>query len=134
MVTGISSKGASVSDMETFRTDIQIENPAAPGRRITISAALVDTGYELTWVPAEQLESLGIERAKQMRFRLADGRVVERSVGGARLYAAGTSTGDDVVFAEPGDAVRVGARSLSGLNVRVDPMRKELVDAGPVPG
>ncbi len=119
--------------MGTFRTDIQIENPAAPGRRITITAALVDTGSELTWVPAEQLESLGIERAKQLRFRLADGRVLERSVGGARLYAVGTSTWDDVVFAEPGDSVLLGARSLEGLNVRVDPMRKELVDAGPAP-
>lgn len=122
-----------MTDMGTFRTDIQIENPAAPGRRITITAALVDTGSELTWVPAEQLESLGIERAKQLRFRLADGRVLERSVGGARLYAVGTSTWDDVVFAEPGDSVLLGARSLEGLNVRVDPMRKELVDAGPAP-
>ena len=122
-----------MTDMGTFRTDIQIENPAAPGRRITITAALVDTGSELTWVPAEQLESLGIERAKQLRFRLADGRVLERSVGGARLYAVGTSTWDDVVFAEPGDSVLLGARSLEGLNVRVDPMRKALVDAGPAP-
>ena len=122
-----------MTDVGTFRTDIQIENPAAPGRRITITAALVDTGSELTWVPAEQLESLGIERAKQLRFRLADGRVLERSVGGARLYAVGTSTWDDVVFAEPGDSVLLGARSLEGLNVRVDPMRKELVDAGPAP-
>lgn len=122
-----------MTDMGTFRTDIQIESLAAPGRRITISAALVDTSSVLTWVPAEQLESLGIERAKLLRFRLADGRVLERAVGGARLYAAGTSTGDDVVFAERGDAVRVGARSLSGLNVRVDPRRKQLVDAGPAP-
>lgn len=122
-----------MTDMGTFRTDIEIENPAAPGRRITIPAALVDTGSELTWVPAALLESLGIERAKLLRFRLADGRVLERSVGGARLFAVGTSTWDDVVFAEPGDSVLLGARSLEGLNVRVDPMRKELVDAGPAP-
>lgn len=122
-----------MTDMGTFRTDIQIENPAVPGRRLTISAALVDTGSELTWVPAHELEALGIRSTKQLRFRLADGRVLERSVGVAIVYAAGTSTGDDVVFAEPGDTVLLGARSLEGLNVRVDPLRKQLVDAGPAP-
>lgn len=120
-------------DMGTFRTDIQIENPAAPGRRLTIPSALVDTGSELTWVPAAELESLGIGRDKELRFILADGRILTRSVGVARVYAAGTSTGDDVVFAEPGDSVLLGARSLEGLNVRVDPLRKQLVDAGPAP-
>lgn len=122
-----------MTDMGTFRTDIQIENPAAPGRRLSIPAALVDTGSELTWVPAEGLESLGIVRDKRLRFVLADGRIVERSVGMARVYAAGTSTGDDVVFAEPGDSVLLGARSLEGLNVRVDPLRRQLIDAGPAP-
>lgn len=122
-----------MSDMGTFRTDVQIENPAAPGRRLTIPAALVDTGSELTWVPAHELEALGIHRTKQLRFLLADGRVLERSVGVAIVHAAGTSTGDDVVFAEPGDSVLLGARSLEGLNVRVDPLRKQLIDAGPAP-
>ena len=47
--------------------------------------------------------------------------------------AAGTSTSDDVVFGEPGDMVLLGARSLEGLNLRVDPVTKTLVDAGPAP-
>ncbi|HXD22552.1 MAG TPA: hypothetical protein VN613_04275 [Gemmatimonadaceae bacterium] len=38
-----------------------------------------------------------------------------------------------MVFAEPGDSVLLGARTLEGLNVRVDPLRKELIDAGPAP-
>jgi hypothetical protein len=29
--------------------------------------------------------------------------------------------------------VLLGARSLEGLNLRIDPIRKILVDAGPVP-
>jgi predicted aspartyl protease len=122
-----------MSDMGTFRTDIEIENPASPGRRLSIAAALVDTGSELTWVSATDLDALGLVRTKQLRFRVADGRVLERWVGVAIVHAAGTSTGDDVVFAEPGDSILLGARSLEGLNVRVDPLRKELVDAGPAP-
>ena len=40
---------------------------------------------------------------------------------------------DEVVFGEPGDLVLLGARSLEGLNLLVDPHRKVLVDAGPAP-
>jgi hypothetical protein len=36
------------------------------------------------------------------------------------------------VFAEPGDMVLLGARSLEGLNLRVDARTKQLVDAGPI--
>ena len=49
-------------DMGTFRVDVEIENPARPGERRTLRSVLVDTGAELSWIPAELLESLGIER------------------------------------------------------------------------
>lgn len=120
-------------DMGTFRTDIGIENPARRGTIATVPAALVDTGSELSWVPAEVLERVGIFRERILRFRQPDGRVAERWIGVAIVHAGGTSTGDDVVFGEPGDLVLLGARSLEGLNVRVDPRGKRLVDAGPQP-
>ena len=63
---------------------------------------------------------------------MADGRVLERDVGHVIVHAGGKATSDDVVFAEPGDQTILGARSLEGLNVRVDPRRKELVSAGPI--
>jgi predicted aspartyl protease len=94
---------------------------------------LVDTGAELSWIPAAVLESLGIARDKQLRFRQANGAVLERWTGIAIVHAGGTFTGDDVVFGEPGDLVLLGARSLEGLNMRVDPIMKRLVDAGPAP-
>lgn len=49
------------------------------------------------------------------------------------MHAAGTRTADDVVFGEEGDLVLLGARSLEGLNLRIDPVLKQLVDAGPAP-
>ncbi len=64
---------------------------------------------------------------------MANGEVVTRSVGFAILRAAGTFTIDEVVFAEPGDLVLLGARTLEGLNLTVDPTRKKLVAAGPLP-
>ena len=53
--------------------------------------------------------------------------------GSAWIYAGGTSATDDVVFGEPKDLVLLGARSLEGLNLRIDPVAKTLVDAGPAP-
>lgn len=120
-------------DMGSFRTDVELENPARPGARARFSSVLVDTGAELSWFPADDLESLGITRRKLMRFRQASGTVLERWTGGAIVYAAETSTVDEVVFGQPGDMVLLGSRSLEGLNVTIDPVFKRFVDAGPAP-
>ena len=120
-------------DMGTFRIHVEIENPARPGARQAFERVLVDTGAELSVFPADQLEALGIARRKQLRFRQADGTVFTRWTGSALVYAAGTVATDDVVFGEPGDMTLLGAHSLEGLNVRVDPVSRQLVDAGPLP-
>lgn len=120
-------------DMGSFRINVEIENPAAPGRRELLRDVLVDTGAELSWFPAGVLESLGIQRRKVRHFRRANGTVLSRWTGPAFIYAAGTSATDDVVFGEPLDLVLLGARSLEGLNLRIDPVRKVLTDAGPAP-
>jgi len=120
-------------DMGTFRVDVEIENPARPDERRTLRSVLVDTGAELSWVPAELLELLGVERNNKWRFRQADGTVLERWTGIVVISVAGKRTGDDVVFGEPGDLVLLGSRTLEGLNVRIEPVTKQLVDAGPAP-
>ena len=122
-----------MTDMGTFHIDVSVENPASPAARSTFPSVLVDTGAELSVFPAEALEALGIERLKQLRFRQADGTVLTRWTGSARIRAAGTVATDDVVFGEPGDIVLLGARTLEGLNVRIDPVSRRLVDAGPMP-
>jgi predicted aspartyl protease len=134
MMTMIATRGVIMADeMGSFRTDIEIENPERPGERRRVEALLVDTGSELSWVPAPILESLGIARFKKLRFRQATGAVVERWTGAGFVYAAGTRTIDEIVFAEPGDLSLLGARTLEGLNVVVDPIAKRLVDAGAMP-
>ena len=120
-------------DMGTFRVDVEIENVARAGRRAVVHAALVDTGAELSWFPQDILDSLAIERASVRSFRQADGTILQRWVGPAFLHVAGVRTTDDVVFAQPGDLTLLGARSLEGLNLRIDPIFKRLIDAGPAP-
>ncbi len=120
-------------EMGTFRVDVEIENPARPGERRLLRSVLVDTGAELSWVPAAILESLGVEHNNQWRFRQADGTILERWTGTVSLHVAGKRAGDEVVFGEPGDLVLLGSRTLEGLNLRVEPVTRRLVDAGPAP-
>ena len=122
-----------MDDMGTFRVEVEIENPLRPGERHTLRNVLVDTGAELSWFPGNVLESLGIQRRTVWRFRQADGTILERWTGLAFVNVAGRSASDDVVFGESGDLLLLGARSLEGLYLRIEPRGKRLVDAGPAP-
>src|SRR5258705_33598 len=106
--------------MGMFRVDVEIENPARPGERRTVRAALVDTGAELSWIPAAVLESLGVDRRSKWRLRQAEGTILERWTGMVEIHVAGKRAGDEVVLGEPGDLVLLGCRSLEGLNFRVE--------------
>jgi len=121
-----------MTDMGVFRTSIGVENYARRGRVTELPNTLVDTGSEFTWVPSTVLHELGIAAERTQRFRLADGRIVEREMGFAVIHAGGTTAVDHVVFGLPTDTVLIGARCLEGLNLRVDPQRKQLIDAGPI--
>ena len=77
------------AEMGTFRIDVELENPARPGARAVVPNVLVDTGAELSWIPAAILESLGVERRKHWRFRQSDGSIVERWAGWAGIYLPG---------------------------------------------
>jgi len=122
-----------LDDMGIFRTTIAVAHAGRAAERRTLTDVMVDTGSEYNWVPRTLLEELGVEPERVDRFETADGRVLERQVGFARLYAGDRSAIAAVVFAEPTDLVLLGAHGLEGLNLRIDLGRKELVPAGPVP-
>ncbi len=119
--------------MGIFRTTVSVAPLTDPETRRDFDDVMVDTGSEYNWIPADALTQLGITPVRTDRFETADGRVLERDVGFAMLYAGGRSTPTIVVFAQPKDLVLLGALGLEGLNLRVDLGRKELVPAGPVP-
>ena len=122
-----------VGEMGIFRTTIEVAHLALPDERRHIAGVMVDTGSEYNWIPRQLLEELSIAPQRIDRFQTADGRLLEREVGFAMLYAGGRAAPSVVVFAERGDLVLLGAHGLEGLNVRVDLLQKALVPAGPVP-
>ncbi len=63
---------------------------------------------------------------------MANGQHITRTIGFAIIRVGGAVTIDEVVFAEPGDLELLGARSLEGLNLRVDSRAKKLVAGGPI--
>jgi predicted aspartyl protease len=120
--------------MGTFYISCTVENYRSRNKAARIPKLLVDTGSEYTWVPTTVLEKIGVVREKKdLRFIMANGEIITRSVGFAILRVGGSFTIDEIVFAEPGDLALLGSRTLEGLNLTVDSVRKRLVAAGPVP-
>lgn len=119
--------------MGTFHTSCRIENHDRQ-RSVEVPSVLVDTGSEHTWIDRSTLSGIGIQREKKdLTFVMANGQRITRSVGFAVLHVQGVLTTDEVVFAEPEDLQLLGARTLEGLNLRVDSQQKKLVAAGPIP-
>lgn len=125
--------GRMADDMGIFRTKVGIESHTARGLVQFVEDVMVDTGSEMSWLPVSVLESMGIQRERVVRFRMADGTVISRDSGFAILHAGGAFVSDDVVFALPGDLLLLGARTIEGLNFKVDLANKEFVAAGPMP-
>ena len=120
--------------MGTFHVGCKLENHVDRKQSTTVSRALVDTGSEYTWMPSKILEKIGVVREKKdLAFTMANGQTITRSVGFAILRVDKYFTIDEVVFGEPGDLTLLGARTLEGLSLVVDPRKKRLVAAGPIP-
>lgn len=118
--------------MGVFRVDAEVAGIATPGSFVAVEKLLVDTGSELTWLPEPLLKQAGVTPAKQGEpFVTADGKTVRRPTGYAILRSCGFETVDEVVFALPDDLTLLGAHTLEGFRVVVDPGRKRLVAAGP---
>ena len=120
--------------MGIFYTACTLVNPVTRRNAARVPKMLVDTGSEFTWVRATTLKKLGIKTEKKdLPFVMANGQRITRSVGFAIIRLGSSFTIDEVVFAEAGDLCPLGARTLEGLNLRVDSRRKKLVAAGPLP-
>ena len=113
--------------MSLFRINVVAKNPKDETRATDKIEVLVDTGSELTWLPAAHLHTVGIEPRRRRTFTTATGEPVERLVGYAVLDSEGHETIDEVVFGEAGDLALLGVRTLEGFGVVVDPLGHRLV-------
>jgi len=106
--------------MSIFKVNVVAANVKDEKRTTPPIEALVDTGSELTWLPADLLQAAGVVVLRKRSFQTATNQKVERPIGYAILRAEGFETIDEVVFAEPGDMTLLGVRTLEGFGVAVD--------------
>jgi predicted aspartyl protease len=106
--------------MSMFRVNVVACNPQNEASVTPAIDVLVDTGAELTWLPAELLERAGIRPRRKRTFQTAIKQLIERDVGYAILRAEGYETADEIVFAQPTDINLLGVRTLEGFGVMVD--------------
>jgi len=113
----------------TFHYTIEIGDPQ--GTHFEKVDALVDTGASYTALPASLLRRLGVTPHDRVLFILADQRQIERDVGQTWVRIDGKSVITLVVFGDEGAEPLVGAYTLEGLRLGVDPLNRRLV---PIPG
>jgi len=97
------------------------------GRTWEPVAAVVDTGSTYSWVPADVLERLGVEREYSEEFETADDRVITRDVGHTRVRLEGRTRITLAVFGDEGSVPLLGAYTLEGFLLAVDPVQQRLV-------
>jgi predicted aspartyl protease len=120
--------------MGVFKIGCLIKNHVDRDKSVKIPQLMVDTGSDATWIARKLLEQIGIKPEKRSAYQLANGQYVYRDVGYAIIRVGQRETSDDVVFAEKGDFLLLGARALEGLMLWVDSRNKKLIEieAGPI--
>ncbi len=111
--------------MGMFSVPTRISNPS-DGNEAEFDA-LVDTGAFLTMAPEPALRSLGLTPTRTVEFELADGSVVAYGVGEARAAIDGQSVTTRVVFGPDDVEPVIGAYTLEGLELAVDPVHEALI-------
>lgn len=89
--------------------------------------ALVDTGSTYSCISRSVLENLGYRPSLRRKFRLADGRVIEREVAEIVAQLNGEQLTTLSVFGEPGSDNLLGALTLEAFSLAPDPVSKRLV-------
>jgi len=113
--------------MGVFNWPIRLDS--MDGQRSVEIEALVDTGASYTIVPAHLLNNLGVSAMDKIGLVLADGRPVEYDIGEARATIDGKSIPTLVVFGEDDAPPLLGAYTLEGLRLAVDPTHGRLIPA-----
>ena len=113
--------------MGTFTWPLRVSD--MDGQRSIEIEATVDTGAAYTTLPGRLLRELGVQRVGQRRFLLADGRRIYLDFGEARASIDGESVTTIVVFGEDDAPPLLGAYTLEGLGLAVDPGEQRLVPA-----
>ena len=111
--------------MGTFNWPLRVSS--MDGQQSQDIEATVDTGAAYTTLPGCLLRELGVAPLGKRRFLLADGRRTEMEIGRAWATVNGASEVTLVVFGKDDAPALLGAYTLEGLGLAVDPVSQRLV-------
>ncbi len=100
---------------------------AASGSETETVEALVDTGATFTSMPSPILERLGVAPVRSIRLGLANGEIVERSMGEVLAQLDGERSTIWCVFSPPAAPALIGAHTLEAFLLSVDLVEQRLV-------
>lgn len=112
--------------MGSFHVKFTIRNPGNPTKSLQLEG-LVDTGAHFTQVPQTLLDQIGVAAFGTRRVQYADGSVVSKPVASAEILIENEVTPTVVLCGAPADLILIGALTLEGLNLGIDPVRKTLI-------
>jgi aspartyl protease family protein len=104
---------------------IRVGNPAFEGVAEDVRC-LVDSGAVYSLVPGAVLERLAIAPHSEREFVLANGDVIRRRLATATFEYDGRRGDSMVIVGEAGDDPLLGATTIEGFGLVLDPCRREL--------
>jgi predicted aspartyl protease len=119
---------ATVPPMGAFFSEVQLASPARPDRRETVKL-LVDSGSIYTWVSASLLRDLGVAPTERRRILTIEGRATERAAAEVLITLEGRTLHTLCLFGEPSDLEVLGAYTLEGFGLGIDPVQRRLIPA-----
>ena len=111
--------------MGSFTWPVRLES--VDGERAVDIDAMVDTGASYSVAPSSLLEQLGVRRIDSIRLSLADGSSVVYDIGRAIASIDGRRESTLVLFGGDDSRALLGAYTLEGLRLTVDPVHMRLV-------
>ncbi len=118
----------SITERQSVGTfSVTIEVGDIDGRRFEEVEALVDTGATTTVLPASTLRRLGVAPTRRGAFEYAGGEQVDLDMAEAKVRVEGVETTSWVIFGEEGVTPLLGAYTLEGALLGVDPYSQRLI-------
>ena len=114
--------------MGTFFVDAQLAASEAPACREPVKL-LVDSGSTYTWVTAATLRALAVVPTERRRVVTIEGQVVEREAAEVLITLEGRTLHTVCLFGGAGDLDVLGAYTLEGFGLGVDPVQRKLIPA-----
>jgi clan AA aspartic protease len=115
--------------MGIFKQTVVLINPENPSLKVSVEC-IPDTGATYSWIPGEVLNKISVNPQFKRNFKIADGSVIKRDMAVVNVELAGQILPTLVAFGDRGSEPLLGAFTLEGFGLTVDPVNKSLV---PVP-